>query len=94
MAEGFDKEYGARPMRRAVTRVVHDNLSEAILNGNLEEGDTAVMYINKVTQALGVGIHRAGRAIHAEDYALLDDQPKIVYSTARRVEDEVEYVDA
>jgi ATP-dependent Clp protease ATP-binding subunit ClpC len=40
---GFDKEYGARPLRRAITSVVDDNLSEALLRGAIEEGDTAVI---------------------------------------------------
>ena len=40
---GFDKEYGARPLRRAITSVVDDNLSEALLRGVIAEGDTAVI---------------------------------------------------
>ena len=40
---GFDKEYGARPLRRAITSVVDDNLSEALLRGAIAEGDTAVI---------------------------------------------------
>ena len=40
---GFDKEYGARPLRRAITSVVDDNLSEALLRGAITEGDTAVI---------------------------------------------------
>ena len=40
---GFDKEYGARPLRRAITSVVDDTLSEALLRGVIAEGDTAVI---------------------------------------------------
>ena len=40
---GFDKEYGARPLRRAITSVVDDNLSEALLRGVIAEGDVAVV---------------------------------------------------
>ena len=40
---GFDKEYGARPLRRAITSVVDDNLSEALLRDAIAEGDTAVI---------------------------------------------------
>merc|ERR1719174_2465537 len=40
---GFDKEYGARPLRRAITSIVDDNLSEAMLRGVIQEGDVAVV---------------------------------------------------
>jgi ATP-dependent Clp protease ATP-binding subunit ClpC len=29
--EGYDRRYGARPMRRAISRMVEDSLAEAIL---------------------------------------------------------------
>ncbi len=37
--KGFDPQYGARPMRRAVERHLEDPLAEEILKGNLHEGD-------------------------------------------------------
>ncbi|KOA19928.1 negative regulator of genetic competence ClpC/MecB [Clostridium homopropionicum DSM 5847] len=37
--EGFDPTYGARPLRRAITKVVEDKLSEEILKGNIKKGD-------------------------------------------------------
>jgi len=37
--KGFDPEYGARPMRRAVERFLEDPLAEEILRGNLVGGD-------------------------------------------------------
>ncbi len=37
---GFDMAYGARPLRRAIQRSVEDTLSEAILSGEVREGDT------------------------------------------------------
>ncbi|MDQ0300926.1 ATP-dependent Clp protease ATP-binding subunit ClpC [Salibacterium salarium] len=39
--EGFDPEYGARPLRRALQRQVEDRLSEELLRGNIQKGDTA-----------------------------------------------------
>lgn len=36
--EGVDLVYGARPLRRAITKVVEDRLSEEILNGNIKTG--------------------------------------------------------
>ncbi len=38
--EGFDPAFGARPLRRAVQRVIEDPLSEQILLGRFSDGDT------------------------------------------------------
>ena len=38
--EGFDPAFGARPLRRAVQRVIEDPLSEEILLGRFTDGDT------------------------------------------------------
>src|SRR5215831_15992922 len=37
--KGYDPQYGARPMRRAVERFLEDPLAEEILKGNLHEGE-------------------------------------------------------
>ncbi|MGI6705922.1 MAG: ATP-dependent Clp protease ATP-binding subunit [Clostridia bacterium] len=37
--EGFDVAYGARPLRRAIQRMVEDNLSEELLAGRVKIGD-------------------------------------------------------
>ncbi|KQJ82432.1 chaperone protein ClpD2, chloroplastic [Brachypodium distachyon] len=41
--EGYDKSYGARPLRRAVTQLVEDAISEGILSGQYKPGDTIMM---------------------------------------------------
>lgn len=40
---GFDPEFGARPMRRAVTRIVVNPLSLKILSGELQEGESVTV---------------------------------------------------
>lgn len=37
--EGYDITYGARPLRRMITKVVEDKLSEEMLMGNIKRGD-------------------------------------------------------
>ena len=39
---GFDEVFGARPLRRAVLRLLEDPMAEAILEGRFGEGDTVV----------------------------------------------------
>ncbi len=40
MEQGYDPNYGARPMRRAVERYLEDPLAEALLRADIKEGDT------------------------------------------------------
>ncbi len=37
--KGFDKVYGARPLRRAITNLVEDSFSETMLEGKIKAGD-------------------------------------------------------
>lgn len=37
--KGFDPSYGARPLRRTITKIVEDKISEEILNGDIHKGD-------------------------------------------------------
>ncbi len=40
ISEGYDPQYGARPMRRAIQRLIQDPLSLKLLNGDFREGET------------------------------------------------------
>ncbi|BDS07519.1 negative regulator of genetic competence ClpC/MecB [Oceaniferula spumae] len=40
MEKGYDPNYGARPMRRAVERYLEDPLAESLLRADIKEGDT------------------------------------------------------
>lgn len=54
--EGYNPIYGARPLRRAVMRLLEDTLSEEFLSEKIKEGDTAVIDVdeqNKVQVLLG-----------------------------------------
>jgi ATP-dependent Clp protease ATP-binding subunit ClpB len=43
IAEGYDPQYGARPMRRAIQRLVQDPLALKLLNGDFMAGDTILV---------------------------------------------------
>ncbi|HEY9879117.1 MAG TPA: ATP-dependent Clp protease ATP-binding subunit [Leptolyngbyaceae cyanobacterium] len=45
--DGYDQRYGARPMRRAIARLVEDALAEAILSGRAKDGDTVLLDIDE-----------------------------------------------
>ncbi len=44
--EGFDPSYGARPLRRAIMRLLEDSLAEAILSGKVADGDLALVNVD------------------------------------------------
>lgn len=44
--EGYSPSYGARPLRRAIMRLLEDAIAEAILSGRIKDGDTAVVDVN------------------------------------------------
>ena len=44
--QGYDPLYGARPMRRAITRAVEDPLAEKLLRGEIAAGDTVTVSVS------------------------------------------------
>ncbi|WP_438483520.1 ATP-dependent Clp protease ATP-binding subunit [Oleiharenicola lentus] len=44
--KGYDEKYGARPLRRAVEHYLEDPLAEALLRGEVKEGDTILIVRN------------------------------------------------
>ena len=47
VTKGYDPEYGARPMRRAVERFLEDPLAEALLASEVKEGDVVTAAVKK-----------------------------------------------
>jgi ATP-dependent Clp protease ATP-binding subunit ClpC len=47
VTEGYDPDYGARPMRRAVEQLLEDPLAEAILAGEVKEGNHVTAKVKK-----------------------------------------------
>lgn len=44
--EGYNPSYGARPLRRAIMRLLEDSLAEEILTGKVREGATVVVDVD------------------------------------------------
>jgi len=45
--EGYDPDFGARPLRRAIQRLIENPLSEKILEGKFKQGDTVTVEIKE-----------------------------------------------
>ena len=50
--QGYDEKFGARPLRRSVENNVEDPLAEALLRGDLKEGETVYVDVSEDGKAL------------------------------------------
>lgn len=57
--KGFDKQYGARPLKRAIQKYVEDALAEEIISSHVEEGDKINIDLDKASQELKITIEKA-----------------------------------
>jgi ATP-dependent Clp protease ATP-binding subunit ClpC len=64
--KGTDKQYGARPLKRAIQKYVEDPLAEEIVNTNLEEEDEILMDLDESGEKLSVRINKKERSTDNE----------------------------
>ncbi|WP_281323940.1 ATP-dependent Clp protease ATP-binding subunit [Flavobacterium sp. IMCC34518] len=57
--KGFDKQFGARPLKRAIQKYVEDALAEEIITSKITSGDEIFMDIEEGSQELTVKVHKA-----------------------------------
>ncbi|MDO6472725.1 ATP-dependent Clp protease ATP-binding subunit [Maribacter sp. 1_MG-2023] len=57
--KGFDKQYGARPLKRAIQKYIEDALAEEIVNSKLKEGDSIYIDLDKKSEELTIKIEKA-----------------------------------
>ena len=69
MKEGYDPQYGARPMRRAVEKNIEDPLSEHLLRGDVREGDVVKVTFDPETKRLKFAAEAAPKPEVAEEAA-------------------------
>ncbi len=58
--KGFDKQFGARPLKRAIQKYVEDTLAEEIITSKIASGDEIFMDIDDEATELNVKIIKAG----------------------------------
>lgn len=57
--KGFDKQYGARPLKRAIQKYIEDSLAEEIINSKIVEGDFIIMDLDGDSDKLSVKIEKS-----------------------------------
>jgi ATP-dependent Clp protease ATP-binding subunit ClpC len=57
--KGFDKQFGARPLKRAIQKYVEDALAEEIITSKIGSGDEIYMDLDETLQELFVKVIKA-----------------------------------
>ncbi|WP_194766461.1 ATP-dependent Clp protease ATP-binding subunit [Tamlana sp. I1] len=57
--KGFDKQYGARPLKRAIQKYIEDALAEEIVSSHLQEGDQIKIDLDENIDELKISIEKA-----------------------------------
>jgi ATP-dependent Clp protease ATP-binding subunit ClpC len=52
--KGYDSQFGARPLKRAIQKYLEDPIAEEILKGEMSEGDTMEVDFDKETEAIKI----------------------------------------
>jgi ATP-dependent Clp protease ATP-binding subunit ClpC len=60
--KGFDKQFGARPLKRAIQKYIEDLLAEQIVSAKLSEGDTIKLDYKKDEESLSIQIEKGSKA--------------------------------
>ncbi|MFR3188590.1 MAG: hypothetical protein ACLTOV_12120 [Phocaeicola sp.] len=56
-SKGYDVQFGARPLKRAIQNYLEDGLAEFILNENPQEGDTLCVGMNASNDGLLISLN-------------------------------------
>ncbi|HET8887092.1 MAG TPA: ATP-dependent Clp protease ATP-binding subunit [Salinimicrobium sp.] len=64
--KGFDREYGARPLKRAIQKYIEDALAEKIIASSITEGDKITMDLDEKAQELTIKIQKAKKGAKSE----------------------------
>ncbi len=60
LEKGYDIQFGARPLKRAIQKYLEDPMAEAIIKSSLTEGDTLIVDLDEEKQEITVDISRTG----------------------------------
>lgn len=67
LEKGFDPNYGARPLKRAIQKYIEDPLAEAMIQGNLSEGNEIEIDYNKEEDKIKVNTQKPKKRTRKDD---------------------------
>ncbi|PWA04349.1 ATP-dependent Clp protease ATP-binding subunit [Flavobacterium psychrotolerans] len=62
--KGFDRQFGARPLKRAIQKYVEDALAEEIITSKIGSGDEIYMDLDEPSQELFINVKKAEKPIN------------------------------
>lgn len=65
--KGFDRQYGARPLKRAIQKYIEDALAEKIVNSKLKEYDSIFMDLDEEKDELTIKIKKPKKSIEEKE---------------------------
>jgi len=65
--KGFDRQYGARPLKRAIQKYIEDALAEKIVNAKLKENDSIFMDLDEDKNELTIKIKKAKKSVEKKE---------------------------
>lgn len=71
--KGYDVQFGARPLKRAIQKYVEDEIAEVLLTGEINEDDEIVIELNDGKICCSVKKHITAAPLLEEEMALLDN---------------------
>ena len=61
--KGYDVQFGARPLKRAIQRYLEDELADVVLAGEAAEGDTILMELNEANDGVKAKVVKEHQAL-------------------------------
>lgn len=61
--KGFDTQYGARPLKRAIQKYLEDPMAEVIIQSSLEIGDTVVVDLDKKKEEITIKVKKKPKSL-------------------------------
>lgn len=64
--KGFDKDYGARPLKRAIQKYIEDPMAEEIINSEIQEGDSLLLELNEAKDGIEISVKQKSTEDNAQ----------------------------
>ncbi|CAM0875011.1 unnamed protein product [Alopecurus aequalis] len=68
--KGYDPSYGARPLRRAIVRLLEDRLADMMLAGEAKEGDSLIVDTDSAGNVVVHGRHHGRRQLQTPEHVV------------------------
>ena len=65
--KGYDQQFGARPLHRAIQKYLEDPLAEEILNMHIKNGDVMVADLDKENQKIVFSVKEGTQLIEKSE---------------------------